>query len=65
MWALITGATSGIGEATANLLAENGYNVIITGRRTDRLKKIQKKINALPDANNSARCSYQGWIGWS
>lgn len=46
MWALVTGATSGIGEATAILLAEAGWNVIITGRRSDRLKKIQKKITS-------------------
>jgi len=39
---LITGATSGIGKATADIFAENGYRIIITGRRKDRLKKMKK-----------------------
>ncbi len=41
---LITGATSGIGEATALLLAQNGFNVIITGRRKDRLDALSERI---------------------
>ncbi|MGZ3885331.1 MAG: SDR family NAD(P)-dependent oxidoreductase, partial [Bacteroidia bacterium] len=38
MIALVTGATSGIGKSTAELFAKNGYNIIITGRRKDRLE---------------------------
>jgi len=42
--ALITGATAGIGEATAILLAENNFNVILTGRRNERLEALEKTI---------------------
>ncbi|HEX7367061.1 MAG TPA: SDR family NAD(P)-dependent oxidoreductase [Pelobium sp.] len=44
--ALITGATAGIGEACANLYAENGFNLIITGRRADRLQKIKERLES-------------------
>lgn len=43
---LVTGATSGIGEATARLFASRGWNVIITGRRAERLKSLKKEIKA-------------------
>ncbi len=42
--ALITGATSGIGEATATLLAQHDFRLIITGRRTERLNALKEKI---------------------
>lgn len=40
---LITGATSGIGRATAEKYAAGGYRLIITGRRKGRLKELQKQ----------------------
>ncbi len=42
--ALVTGATSGIGEATAHKLALKGYNLIITGRREERLELLKGKL---------------------
>jgi 3-hydroxy acid dehydrogenase / malonic semialdehyde reductase len=46
MIALITGATSGIGKSTAEIFARNGYDVIITGRRKERLAEEQKHIES-------------------
>ncbi|WP_378188448.1 SDR family NAD(P)-dependent oxidoreductase [Aquimarina sp. W85] len=43
--ALITGATSGIGKATAHELAKKNINLILCGRRTDRLKQIENELN--------------------
>ena len=42
--ALITGASSGIGEAIARILAENNYDLIICGRREERLKSLQSEL---------------------
>lgn len=53
MIALITGATSGIGKSTALEFAKHGYNLIITGRRQERLAELKAalvkdfKINVL------------------
>lgn len=44
---LITGATSGIGKATAELLGSQGYRLILTGRREERLKELKENLSHL------------------
>lgn len=44
--AVVTGASSGIGRATAELLAAEGYPVVLGARRVDRLQEVAEKIQA-------------------
>lgn len=44
--ALVTGASSGIGKATAIALAGAGYNLVICGRRKEALQELQKQLQA-------------------
>ncbi len=48
----ITGATSGIGKATAQLFAANGYRLILNGRREERLEKLQNDLDKLYDTDS-------------
>src|ERR1035437_6481461 len=46
MIAFITGATAGIGKASAELFAKNGYDLIITGRRKERLQNLAEELKS-------------------
>lgn len=50
---LVTGATAGFGKAIALLFADKGHNVIITGRREERLKSLQDEISS-----KNVECTY-------
>ena len=47
--ALITGATSGIGKATARIFAEEGFNLIICGRREGRLNELKEELRKITE----------------
>jgi NADP-dependent 3-hydroxy acid dehydrogenase YdfG len=49
--ALVTGASSGIGEAIARILAENNYNLIICGRRKERLLDLKTELSKMVDVD--------------
>jgi len=54
--ALITGATAGIGYSTAVRFAQNGYNVIITGRRSNNLYSLQERLKEEYNVDVIALC---------
>jgi NADP-dependent 3-hydroxy acid dehydrogenase YdfG len=47
--AFITGATSGIGKATAEIFAKNNIRLVLCGRRAERLKELQKELSKLTE----------------
>ena len=51
--AIVTGASSGIGEATAKLLAENGAKVVLGARRIQKLEEIAKQFVTMVVQQNS------------
>lgn len=55
-WALITGATAGIGKATVNIFAEHGCNMIITGRRKERLQMLKEELESSSNVDVEIAC---------
>lgn len=56
MIAFITGATSGIGKSTAIEFAKHGYNIILTGRRQERLTELKTELETKYKVNVCALC---------
>jgi NADP-dependent 3-hydroxy acid dehydrogenase YdfG len=55
-YVFITGATSGFGEACANQFAQNGWNLILTGRRKDRLENLKTNLTSKYEVNIEILC---------
>lgn len=57
MIAMITGASSGIGEELAKNLASRGFNLILVARRAERLKEIKENLTSLFDVKIKIICA--------
>lgn len=53
---LITGATAGIGKACAEIFAKSGHDLVVTGRRKDRLENLAKQLNNKYGVNIKTLC---------
>src|SRR6218665_347420 len=56
MLVFVTGATSGIGKSTAESFARHGYDLIITGRRQERLSDLKKQLESSYKIQVTALC---------
>lgn len=56
MLVFITGATSGIGKSTAEIFAKHGYDLIITGRRKERLAALKSSLESSYKINVTTLC---------
>ncbi len=56
MLVFVTGATSGIGKSTAEIFAKNGHDLIITGRRQERLDEFKKHLESTYKIKVSSLC---------
>ena len=61
MWALVTGASSGIGRDIAKKLSIEGYNIILVARDEEKLKEVQSEIKTETevvslDLSNADKC---------
>jgi NADP-dependent 3-hydroxy acid dehydrogenase YdfG len=54
--AIVTGATAGIGRATAIALARNNFDLVICGRRAEKLEDVEEEIRSKTDADVLSLC---------
>ena len=55
-YAVVTGASSGLGRQFALCLAEQGCNVAIAARRVERLEEVKKEVSKDFNTGKSGRC---------